>query len=116
MHLKSITRLSPKFVLTNALRKTGIESCYVIINISFFVGKNTAISILSKLILDYSEYATIQGLCYIFSSRQSMFGRLFWILAVCFMLGLGTYWSCIMYIGWRDQQVSQTKNLIISSP
>ncbi len=65
----------------------------------------------SKLIQDYSEYATIQGLCYIFSSHQTLFGRWFWILAVCFMLGLGTYWSCIMYIGWNNQQVFILRNL-----
>ena len=59
-----------------------------------------------KTIQDYSEYGTIQGIVYIFSIDQTTFGKFFWIVAVCSMLGLGMFWSIQMYLDWMDQQVT----------
>jgi hypothetical protein len=71
----------------------------------FFSEEKTKLEGVFKHIKDFSEYATIQGICHINSSRQTLFRKWFWSLALCFMFGLGTYWSCLMYIGWQQQQV-----------
>jgi hypothetical protein len=47
----------------------------------------------SKIILEYTDYASIQGLYYIFVENQTTFGRIFWTIVVFLMALLGTYWS-----------------------
>jgi hypothetical protein len=62
-----------------------------------------------KIIKDYSEYSTIQGILYIFQENQSIFGKIFWIAVVLLMLLLGTFWSVSAYQEWQEKQVSITK-------
>ena len=59
-----------------------------------------------KIIKDYSEYSTIQGIIYIFQDNQSTIGKLFWIAVVLLMLMLGTFWSVSAYNDWQQKQVS----------
>jgi hypothetical protein len=47
-----------------------------------------------------------QGLIYIFQSRQTVVGRLFWSLVVILMLMLASYWSFEAYTrGLFDETV-----------
>lgn len=48
---------------------------------------------LLDIVKDYSEYSTIQGVIYIFQSKQSQVGKVFWTFVVIGMIILGTYWS-----------------------
>jgi len=82
---------------------TSKNLCFVLFDLDFKI----CLKKVSKIIQSYSEYVTIQGIVYIFSFNQTTFGRWFWILAVCSMLGLGTYWSNQMYLGWMNQQVEK---------
>ena len=63
---------------------------------------------LYDIIKDYSDYAAIQGLNYIFFTNQTLFGRIFWIIVVTMMLCLGVYWSITAYLDWQDQLVLTT--------
>ena len=63
---------------------------------------------LYDIIKDYSDYAAIQGLNYIFFANQTLFGRIFWIIVVTMMLCLGVYWSITAYLDWQDQLVLTT--------
>jgi len=45
-----------------------------------------------EIIQDFSDYASIQGIIYIFFTYQTWFGKLFWLLVILLMLGLGIYW------------------------
>jgi hypothetical protein len=57
---------------------------------------------------DYSEYSTIQGIIYIFQSKQTAFGKLFWTFVIIVMLLLGTYWSVAAYNNWQSNPVVTT--------
>ena len=57
---------------------------------------------------ELSEEISIQGLSYIFSATTRPLGKLFWLLSVLLMFGLGILWSLQMYNGWDDQQVLTT--------
>ena len=59
-----------------------------------------------KIFQEYSAYSTIQGLVYIFGIKISWFGKVFWISAVLLMMILGFYWSAVMYIDWKNNQVN----------
>ncbi len=61
-----------------------------------------------EIIVDYSEYSTIQGLIYIFFSYQTLFGRIFWILTILLMTILGLYWCIQSYVDWQNQPVLTT--------
>jgi hypothetical protein len=68
------------------------------------VGERAAQSILN-IGHEFTEYATIQGLAYIFSKNISVFGRLYWLFSVAGMISLGLFWTADMYITWQGQQV-----------
>ena len=61
-----------------------------------------------QVLFEYSEYSTIQGIIYIFQSRQSLVGRIVWVSIVAFMLLLGSYWSIQSYIDWQNNPVLTT--------
>jgi hypothetical protein len=61
-----------------------------------------------KIIQEYSEYSTIQGVLYIFQINQSQVGRIFWSLIIFAMLLLGTYWSVLAYSDWQSNPVLTT--------
>jgi hypothetical protein len=63
-----------------------------------------------KLVQDYSEYSTIQGIHYIFRLKQSEIGIFFWILVVLGMASLGMFWSIEAYNDWQDNLVLTTIN------
>jgi hypothetical protein len=46
-----------------------------------------------RIIQEYSDYSTIAGVLYIFSSSQSKAGRIYWIIWTSLLVGLGAYWS-----------------------
>ena len=71
------------------------------INKSFFKSSQS-------IFLHFLEYATVQGFALISASRQNPFRLSFWILAVCFLLSLGIFWSSQMYVNWVDQPVLTT--------
>ena len=91
--------------IAQKLSKFSIKEDHTCVLGAQFPGGRTKMQKASQQFKEYSEHATIQGLCFILSSRQKLVGRWFWILAVCFMLGLGMNWSIIMYFGWQQQQV-----------
>jgi hypothetical protein len=68
------------------------------------VGERAAQSIIN-IGHEFTEYATIQGLAYIFSKSISVFGRLYWLFSVAGMISLGLFWTADMYITWQGQQV-----------
>jgi hypothetical protein len=61
-----------------------------------------------EIIVDYSEYSTIQGFIYIFFSYQTLFGRIFWIIVILAMLILGLYWCIKAYLDWQEKPVLTT--------
>ena len=61
-----------------------------------------------EIFQDYTEYATIQGLIYIFFSYQSIFGKIFWSLTILLMVMLGLYWCTMAYLDWEQQPVLTT--------
>ena len=61
-----------------------------------------------KVLEDYSEYSTIQGLVYIFQRRQTLVGRIFWIFVVLVMLSLGISTSIDSYNAWQRSPVLTT--------
>jgi len=63
-----------------------------------------------KLVQEYSEYSTIQGIHYIFRSKQSKIGIFFWILVVLGLSSLGMFWSIKAYNDWQDNLVLTTVN------
>ena len=65
-----------------------------------------------EIIVDYSEYSTIQGLIYIFFSYQTVFGQIFWILVVTLMFLLGVYWC---YQAYDDWQTNPTLTTVITT-
>jgi hypothetical protein len=67
------------------------------------VGERAAQSIIN-IGHEFTEYATIQGLAYIFSKSISVFGRLYWLFSVAGMISLGLFWTADMYITWQGQQ------------
>ena len=62
----------------------------------------------NDILTDYSEYSTIQGLVYIFQTKQSHAGRIFWTLIVTSMLFLAIYWSVTAYSDWQNSPVLTT--------
>ncbi len=80
-----------------------------------------------EIIVDYSEYSTIQGFIYIFFSYQTLFGRIFWIIVILAMLILGLYWCIKAYLDWQEKpvlttitttaySVKQVKMLLLETP
>jgi len=61
-----------------------------------------------EIVVDYSEYSTIQGLIYIFFSYQTLFGKIFWIIVILSMLALGLYWCIQAYLDWQKNPVLTT--------
>jgi hypothetical protein len=61
-----------------------------------------------QILHEYSEYSTIQGIVYIFQTRQSLVGRIVWVIIVAFMLLLGSYWSIQSYVDWQNNPVLTT--------
>ena len=61
-----------------------------------------------KVLEDFSEYSTIQGLVYIFQRRQTLVGRIFWIFVVLVMLSLGISTSIDSYNAWQRSPVLTT--------
>ncbi len=62
----------------------------------------------SEILLDYTQYSTIQGLIYIFFSYQTIIGRLFWSAVLFFMFILGLYWCIQAYQDWKEHPVLTT--------
>ena len=58
-----------------------------------------------EIIQDFSDYASIQGIIYIFFSYQTIFGKMFWFLVIVAMLCLGIYWIVQAYVSWQDKPV-----------
>jgi hypothetical protein len=58
-----------------------------------------------KSVGDFSKITTIQGLEIIFDSKQPIFTRIFWLVIIVWMSGMGIYWSIQMYLNWTGQQV-----------
>ncbi len=54
--------------------------------------KENGISSIPEMLVDYTEYSTIQGLIYIFFPYQTIFGKVFWTITILLMLALGFYW------------------------
>ena len=61
-----------------------------------------------EIVQDFSDYASIQGIVYIFFNYQTIYGRLFWIFVVSLMLGLGMYLIIQAYVDWQDRPVLTT--------
>ena len=61
-----------------------------------------------NLIITESSKCNIQGLSYIFQSKQTIFGKVFWTLVVSSMLLLSTFWSYSMYVEWQLSPVLTT--------
>jgi len=61
-----------------------------------------------RIVKDYSEYSSVQGVIYIFQANQTLLGRMFWILVVVLMLMLGSYWSVDAYNSWQASPVLTT--------
>jgi hypothetical protein len=58
-----------------------------------------------EIVQDFSDYASIQGIVYIFFSYQTVVGRIFWMLVIILMLSLGIYWIMEAYTSWQDKPV-----------
>jgi hypothetical protein len=58
--------------------------------------------------MEYTDYASIQGLNYIFVENQTIFGRVFWSIVVFLMALLGSYWCVQSYLDWQAQPVLVT--------
>jgi hypothetical protein len=63
---------------------------------------------LMNAIKSYSEYSTIQGIVYIFQSKQTVGGKIFWILVVSFFLFLGVRFSQSAFTNWKNSPVLTT--------
>jgi hypothetical protein len=70
-----------------------------------FSASEKAVQSILKISQEYTEYATIQGLAYIFSPHISVFGKAYWIISVLGMISAGMYWTVGIYTGWQYQQV-----------
>ena len=75
---------------------------------SFPSNEKTELRNLLDILTDYAEHASVQGLIYLTFPYQTLFGKAYWIFIVLFMLALGIYWSAILYLDWRGQQVLTT--------
>jgi hypothetical protein len=53
-------------------------------------------------------YATVQGFALISMSKENPLRLSFWVLAVCFFLSLGIFWSNQMYVSWQEHPVLTT--------
>jgi len=65
-------------------------------------------SSLREILIDYAQDSTIQGLGYIFSSHQTLIGKVFWSFVLMFMFSLGIYWCQQAYMDWTDSPVLTT--------
>ena len=70
-----------------------------------FSASEKAVQSILNISKEYTEYATIQGLAYIFSPHISVFGKAYWIISVLGMISAGMYWTVGIYTGWQYQQV-----------
>jgi hypothetical protein len=70
-----------------------------------FSASEKAVQSILNISKEYTEYATIQGLVYIFSPHISVLGKIYWIISVLGMISAGMYWTVGMYTGWQYQQV-----------
>ena len=61
-----------------------------------------------KIVQEFTEHSTIQGLESIFASTQTRFSKTFWSVVVLSMLSLGIDWSVKMYSDWDSNQVLTT--------
>ena len=63
---------------------------------------------LYRLVVEHSEYSTIQGIHYIFLHSRGFVGKVFWALVVLGLFTLGTYWSVKAYNDWQENLVLTT--------
>jgi hypothetical protein len=57
------------------------------------------------LLNDYLDHSTIQGVDYIFNSKEKLGGKIFWMVVVSVLLFLSVYGSWIAYRDWQDKPV-----------
>ncbi len=90
---------------TGLIFQSFIHKNQVVVLLFLFSASEKAVQSLLKISQEYTEYATIQGLAYIFSPHISVFGKIYWILSVLVMISVGMYWTVGMYTRWQEQQV-----------
>ena len=62
----------------------------------------------SDIFKDFAQISTIQGIGQVFSSKNTWFGKLFWLVAFLLLLACGIVWSDEMYNNWQSDQVLTT--------
>jgi hypothetical protein len=63
---------------------------------------------MKNLFLEYTQTSTIAGLHYAFQPKQSIFGRLIWIITIAFLTFLGIWLSVQNYNQWKEDPVLTT--------
>jgi hypothetical protein len=66
--------------------------------------------LLVKYFFTKDNFYLLLGIHYIFRLNQTHIGRVFWILVVLALSGLGLYWSIKAYNDWQDNLVLTTVN------
>ena len=67
-----------------------------------------------KTTIEFSEYSTIQGIVYVFSSNTKLLGKVYWLISICVLISLGLYWTADIYMSWQSQQVLYCIQVILA--
>ena len=82
---------------------------YMILSKSFLVnGIISALNSVLSSISAFSEYATIQGIVYIFASNRTVVQLYYWSITVVLLMILGIYWSAGLFLEWKVKPVLTT--------
>jgi hypothetical protein len=63
---------------------------------------------MKTLFVEYTQVSTIAGLHYAFKAKQSLMGRVIWIIAVAILTFLGFWLSLQNYVQWKQDPVLTT--------
>jgi hypothetical protein len=63
---------------------------------------------MKTLFVEYTQVSTIAGLHYAFKAKQSLMGRVIWIIAVAILTFLGFWLSLQNYVQWKKDPVLTT--------
>jgi hypothetical protein len=81
----------------------------MILSKSFLVnGIISALNSVLSSISAFSEYATIQGIVYIFASNRTVVQLYYWSITVVLLMILGIYWSAGLFLEWKVKPVLTT--------
>jgi hypothetical protein len=63
---------------------------------------------MKALLIEYGQKSTIAGLHYAFKQKQSMIGRVIWMISLAILTFLGFWLSLKNYEQWKEEPVLTT--------